>query len=158
MAFHPSCRACSWRVVKPVSGSSSVIPVAVVPHSADAGLHSGDFHDLVVADGFPHATYDSCENEPFLFVQVCQACLVDPESGQDRGVAGDFLVVDGQAQARLVGARVWGDESGDAVVSLGESDEGFQIVVRDVLAVGARVGGQLPLVQALQCGKGFDRR
>ena len=33
MAFHPSCRACSWRVVKPVSRSSSVIPVAVVPHS-----------------------------------------------------------------------------------------------------------------------------
>ena len=69
-------------------------------------------------------------------------------------MSGDLRVVHGQFETRPFRFRGRFDEAGDEAVAFGEAAQRVQVVVRDVLRVGARIRRQFFLIQGLQGGQG----
>ena len=65
-------------------------------------------------------------------------------------MAGHLRVVDGQLRARVSGYALAGDEPVGETAGFEERRERFEVVVRDVPAVGARIGGEFEFVEVLQ--------
>ena len=65
-------------------------------------------------------------------------------------MAGHLRVVDGQLRARVSGYALAGDEPVGETAGFEERRERFEVVARDVPAVGARIGGEFEFVEVLQ--------
>ena len=109
---------------------------------------------VVVAHGLPHAASNTDEHEAFVVAEFVERRLVGLHGGKDGGVAGHLRVVHGQFEMWPFRFRVRFDEAGDEAVAFGEAAQRVQVVVRDVLRVGARIRRQFFLIQGLQGGQG----
>ena len=109
---------------------------------------------VVVAHGLPHATRHARQHETFVVAELVERRLVGLHGGKDGGVAGHLRVVHGQFESRPFRFRGRFDEAGNEAVAFGEAAQRVQVVVRDVLRVGAWIRRQFLLIQGLQGGQG----
>ena len=109
---------------------------------------------VVVAHGLPHAACHARQYEAFVVAEFVERRLVGLHGGKDGGVAGDLRVVHGQFETGPLRFRGRFDEAGDEPVFLGEAAQRIQVVVGDVLRVGARICGQALLVERLERREG----
>ena len=109
---------------------------------------------VVVAHGLPHASHHARQHETFVVAELVERRLVGLHGGKDGGVAGHLRVVHGQFEMWPFRFRVRFDEAGGEPVAFGEAAQRVQVVVRDVLRVGARIRRQFFLIQGLQGGQG----
>ena len=108
---------------------------------------------VVVCRRLPHAAHHAHERQTLVPAQSVQHGPVDVAGGQDGGVSRDLRVVDGQVEP-WSGRKVFhADESIDAPRTLRKISQRVEVVVRDVLRIGAGIGRQLLLVQGLQRGQ-----
>ncbi len=109
---------------------------------------------VVVAHSLPHASHHARQHETFVVAELVECRLVGLHGGKDGSVAGHLRVVHGQFESRPFRFRVRFDEAGGEAVAFGEAAQRVQVVVRDVLRVGARIRRQFFLIQGLQGGQG----
>lgn len=130
-----------------VAESVRIIELGFAELAGELRSHVRDLVHIVVADGLPHASHHACQHEFLIVGQRFEPVGSSLHGRQDRGMAGDLLVVHGQFQTWLGGLVFRGDEAFDEALVLGELAERFEVVVGDVLRVGARIRGEFLLIQ-----------
>lgn len=133
--------------------AASLVRMALAPMRIQVRDDLDRVMHVVVCRRLPHAAHHAHERQTLVPAQSVQHGPVDVAGGKDGGVSRDLRVVDGQVEP-WSGRKVFhADESIDAPRTLRKISQRVEVVVRDVLRVGARIGRQLLLVQGLQRGQ-----